>query len=147
MLHVAVLSHSHGSGTRGLAQPLSTYWDSPTGAGALKVPTYFWVWVKGKGSLPARALHIATDMIALTISSSQPQFTQFLLERLGIEGNILTVNICQRGTRRRTQRAERAARAYRAGLQSRITSSYLLTHLPSTGPAAKQPLLCYLPLW
>ena len=30
-------------------------------------------------------------MITLTISSSLPQFTQFLLERCGIEGNILTV--------------------------------------------------------
>ena len=31
-------------------------------------------------------------MITLTISSSLPQFTQFLLERCGIEGNILTVD-------------------------------------------------------
>ena len=31
-------------------------------------------------------------MIKLTISSSLPQFTQFLLERCGIEGNILTVD-------------------------------------------------------
>ena len=35
---------------------------------------------------------LATDMITLTISSSLPQFTQFLLERCGIEGNILTVD-------------------------------------------------------
>jgi hypothetical protein len=31
-------------------------------------------------------------MIALTVSSTQPQFTQFLLERFGIEGNILTID-------------------------------------------------------
>ena len=31
-------------------------------------------------------------MIVLTLSSSQPQFTQFLLERFGIEGNMLTVD-------------------------------------------------------
>ena len=41
-------------------------------------------------------------MITLTISSSLPQFTQFLLERCGIEGNILTVYV-----------APRARRAYR----------------------------------
>ena len=32
-------------------------------------------------------------MIVLTLSSSQPQFTQFLLERFGIEGNMLTVPV------------------------------------------------------
>ena len=38
-------------------------------------------------------------MTALIISSSQPQFTQFLLERFGIEGNMLTVLQARAATR------------------------------------------------
>ena len=45
----------------------------------------------GERGIPP-CVQLATDMITLTISSSLPQFTQFLLERCGIEGNILTVD-------------------------------------------------------
>ena len=38
-------------------------------------------------------------MIELTLSSSQLQFTQFLLERFGIEGNMLTVEEARAATR------------------------------------------------
>ena len=38
-------------------------------------------------------------MIVLTLSSSQPQFTQFLLGRFGIEGNMLTVDEARAATR------------------------------------------------
>ena len=31
-------------------------------------------------------------MIALTLAASQPEFTQFLLERFGIVGNVFTVD-------------------------------------------------------
>ena len=37
-------------------------------------------------------------MIELTLSSPQLQFTQFLLERFGIEGNILTVDEARAAT-------------------------------------------------
>ena len=71
-------------------------------------------------------------MITLTISSSLPQFTQFLLERCGIEGNILTV--------------DEARAAARHGLL-RTTFSYLPTRLPGTGQAVKSylPTIGYLP--
>ena len=41
-------------------------------------------------------------MITLTISSSLPQFTQFLLECCGIEGNILTVDEARAAARHST---------------------------------------------
>ena len=69
---------------------------------------------------------LATDMITLTISSSLPQFTQFLLERCGIEGNILTVDEAHAfgfGLRR----AARAPRAYHAGCYGQLLATYLLT--------------------
>ena len=38
-------------------------------------------------------------MTVLTLSSSQSQFTQFLLGRFGIEGNMLTVDEARAATR------------------------------------------------
>ena len=36
--------------------------------------------------------------IALTLAASQPEFTQFLLERFGIVGNVFTVDEARSGT-------------------------------------------------
>ena len=59
-------------------------------------------------------------MITLTVTSTQPQFTQFLLERFGIEGNILTVN------------EARAAARIHGGAWNDVVRAWVRPRAPST---------------
>ena len=84
-------------------------------------------------------------MIALTVSSTQPQFTQFLLERFGIEGNILTIDEARAAAGTHGSAWNDVVRAWKSRCRLEpLPLSYLPTQLPSTAPALKT----YLPtIW
>ena len=72
---------------------LPTYSGSNSGLKHTKLPTY-----PGGVNRDRSRRAKPDDMIALTLAASQPEFTQFLLERFGIVGNVFTVDEARSGT-------------------------------------------------